>query len=185
MKTDKIVEQVLAKYKQRSEVGIKKYGTTLQENNNDNFLKHLQEELMDASLYVEKLMSQQKENKESFVSVFSKVIEFNEAFKIKFKDEPLFNIEDKLLRFKLMQEENTEYLEAKNIIDVADALGDQLYILVGTILKHGLQHVILDVFNEIHESNMSKLEYGKPVMREDGKILKGENYFKPNLAKFL
>ena len=57
-KKDAIVESVVAKYLRRSKVGIDKYGTTLQENNTDNFLLHLQEELMDASLYIEKLMSQ-------------------------------------------------------------------------------------------------------------------------------
>ena len=54
---DKIVESVIDKFKSRSESGMKKYGTTLQENNNDDFLKHLQEELMDAVLYIEKLKS--------------------------------------------------------------------------------------------------------------------------------
>ena len=71
-----------------------------------------------------------------------------------------------------------------NLIEVADALGDQLYILLGTILRHGMQDIIEDVFNEIHDSNMSKLgEDGKPVIREDGKILKGKNYFRPDLKK--
>jgi hypothetical protein len=56
--SDRIVDQVIAKYQQRSEVGIQKYGTTLQDNNKDNFLKHLQEELMDGSLYIEKLQEQ-------------------------------------------------------------------------------------------------------------------------------
>jgi hypothetical protein len=56
---DEIVEKVIASFKKRSEVGIKKYGTTLQENNNDDFLQHLKEELMDAVLYVEKLQSLQ------------------------------------------------------------------------------------------------------------------------------
>jgi predicted HAD superfamily Cof-like phosphohydrolase len=66
------------------------------------------------------------------------------------------------------------------------ALGDQLYILCGTILKHGLQHKIDDVFNEIQRSNMSKLDLnGQPIFREDGKVLKGQNYFKPNLKKIL
>ena len=54
---DKIVEQVREKYHQRSEIGIKKYNTTLEQNNRDNYLKHLQEELMDATLYLEKMMS--------------------------------------------------------------------------------------------------------------------------------
>ena len=54
---DKIVENVIAQFSKRSEVGIKKYGTTLEENNNDDFLQHLKEELMDAILYIEKLQS--------------------------------------------------------------------------------------------------------------------------------
>jgi hypothetical protein len=54
---DQIVEQVIVKYSERSETGYRKYGTTLSENNHDNFLKHLQEELMDATLYIEKLQS--------------------------------------------------------------------------------------------------------------------------------
>jgi predicted HAD superfamily Cof-like phosphohydrolase len=93
------------------------------------------------------------------------------------------------LRHALMKEENDEYLEAcqkNSLLDVADALGDQLYILCGTILKHGMQHIILDVFEEIQASNMSKLgEDGKPILRSDGKILKGEHYFKPDLSKFI
>jgi hypothetical protein len=60
MSVDKIVEQVVNKYNKRSEVGIKKYGTTLEENNTDDFLIHLQEELMDATLYIEKLLNQIK-----------------------------------------------------------------------------------------------------------------------------
>ena len=58
---DKIVEQVVDKYSSRSAVGISKYGTTLETNNKDNYLKHLQEELMDATLYIEKLMDLDKE----------------------------------------------------------------------------------------------------------------------------
>ena len=99
-------------------------------------------------------------------------------------DEHEFN-----LRHSLMKEENDEYLEAcfkNSLVEIADALGDQLYILCGTILKHGMQHIIEDVFNEIQASNMSKLgEDGKPVLREDGKILKGPGYFRPDLSKFI
>lgn len=58
---DEIVEQVVDKYQLRSQVGIKKYGTTLETNNKDNYLKHLQEELMDATLYIQKLIDQNKE----------------------------------------------------------------------------------------------------------------------------
>lgn len=93
------------------------------------------------------------------------------------------------LRHKLMAEENDEYLEAcenNDIVGIADALGDQLYILCGTILKHGLQNVIEDIFDEIQASNMSKLgKDGKPVLRHDGKILKGSGYFRPDLSKFI
>ena len=94
-----------------------------------------------------------------------------------------------LLRFNLMKEENEEYLEAANngdLVEVADALGDMLYILCGTIIEHGMQDKIEEVFNEIQRSNMSKLdEDGKPIYREDGKVLKGPNYFKPNIKTIL
>ena len=94
-----------------------------------------------------------------------------------------------LLRFNLMDEENKEYLEAaenNDLLEVADALGDMLYILCGTILEHGMQYKIEEVFNEIQRSNMSKLGAdGKPIYREDGKVLKGPNYFVPNIDKIL
>ncbi len=94
-----------------------------------------------------------------------------------------------LLRFNLMDEENKEYLEAANnndMTEVADALGDMLYILCGTILEHGMQYKIEEVFEEIQRSNMSKLGAdGKPIYREDGKVLKGPNYFKPNIQEIL
>ena len=88
-----------------------------------------------------------------------------------------------------MKEENEEYLEAaqkNDLIEVADALGDMLYILCGTILSHGMQHKISEVFKEIQRSNMSKLgPDGKPIYREDGKVLKGPNYFKPDIKGIL
>ena len=119
------------------------------------------------------------------------VKEFADTFNIEYSDDMNINIDESTidLRFRLMQEENLEYLEAaknKDIVEVADALGDILYILCGTILTHGLQHKIVEVFNEIQRSNMSKLDInGKPVFREDGKILKGPNYFKPNIKEIL
>ena len=94
-----------------------------------------------------------------------------------------------LLRYNLMKEENEEYLEAvnnKDIVEIADALGDMLYILCGTIIEHGLQDKIEQVFDEIQRSNMSKLDQnGNPLYREDGKVLKGPNYFKPDFSKIL
>ena len=119
------------------------------------------------------------------------VKEFADTFNIEYSDDMNVNIDESTidLRFRLMQEENLEYLESaknKDIVEVADALGDILYILCGTILTHGLQHKIVEVFNEIQRSNMSKLDInGKPVFREDGKILKGPNYFKPNIKEIL
>lgn len=119
------------------------------------------------------------------------VHEFHEAFGLGIQNKPIANIgkERNLLRYKLMREENEEYLEAANnndLVEVADALGDMLYILAGTIIEHGMQHKIVEVFDEIQRSNMSKLgEDGKPIYREDGKVLKGPNYFKPNIKEIL
>ncbi len=116
---------------------------------------------------------------------------FHDAFRISNADGPTGDIgeRDALLRYTLMREENEEYLEAANrgdLVEVADALGDMLYILCGTILKHGLQHKIEAVFEEIQRSNMSKLDAnGQPIYREDGKVLKSERYFKPDIAGVL
>jgi predicted HAD superfamily Cof-like phosphohydrolase len=118
------------------------------------------------------------------------VHEFHEIFKIGNAEKPtILDEANYTLRFNLLKEENEEYLEAAkrgDMIEIADALGDQLYILCGTILKHGLQHKIEEVFNEIHRSNMSKLdENGNPIFREDGKVLKSNLYFKPDIKKIL
>ena len=119
------------------------------------------------------------------------VTAFHKAFGLGIQNSPTAELsEDKnMLRYKLMREENEEYLEAannKDLIEVADALGDMLYILCGTIIEHGMQHKIEEVFDEIQRSNMSKLgEDGKPIYREDGKVLKGPNYFKPNIKAIL
>ena len=119
------------------------------------------------------------------------VAEFHNAFRIAMTDKPTIDLPPDIikLRFDLMKEENEEYLEAaenNDMIEVADALGDMLYILCGTILTHGMQHKIQEVFEEIQRSNMSKLgEDGQPIYREDGKVLKGPNYFKPNIKDIL
>ena len=93
------------------------------------------------------------------------------------------------LRHRLMAEENEEYLEAAlegDAVEVADALGDMMYILCGTILSHGMQHIIEEVFEEIQASNMSKLgEDGKHIYRADGQVMKGPGYFKPNIKAIL
>ncbi|MCP4884180.1 MAG: nucleoside triphosphate pyrophosphohydrolase family protein [Flavobacteriales bacterium] len=119
------------------------------------------------------------------------VQEFHESFGLGVSHSPVAKLSaQKLkLRFDLMDEENKEYLEAaenNDLIEVADALGDMLYILCGTILEHGMQYKIEEVFNEIQRSNMSKLGAdGKPIYREDGKVMKGPSYFKPNIGSIL
>lgn len=116
---------------------------------------------------------------------------FHEAFGLGVLHKPKADLgnDKNLLRYKLMREENEEYLEAAeegDLEEVADALGDMLYILCGTILEHGMQYKIEEVFEEIQRSNMSKLGAdGKPIYREDGKVMKGPNYFKPDIASIL
>lgn len=119
------------------------------------------------------------------------VAEFHRAFGLGIKDHPSAGLplEKNLLRYKLMREENEEYLDAASrgdLVEVADALGDMLYILCGTILEHGMQDKIEAVFAEIQRSNMSKLgPDGKPIYRADGKVLKGPDYFKPDIRGIL
>ena len=121
----------------------------------------------------------------------SEVATFHEMYDLLTNESPTVDVADsiKSLRYELMKEENEEYLEAvknNDLVEMADALGDMLYILCGTIITHGMQHKISAVFEEIQRSNMSKLgKNGKPIYREDGKVMKGPNYFKPNIAKVL
>ncbi len=131
-------------------------------------------------------------NKElSMQETINMVKEFHEAFKIGNEEAPIAEIGEKnyLLRYKLMREENEEYLEAAengDLVEIADACGDMLYILCGTLLKHGLQYKIEEVFREIQSSNMSKLDgNGEAIYREDGKVLKSDLYFKPNIKSIL
>jgi predicted HAD superfamily Cof-like phosphohydrolase len=126
-----------------------------------------------------------------FQEIIAAVEKFHTAFKIDNNYTPTVDLSESEieLRHRLMAEENEEYMEAaKNgdLIEVADALGDMLYILCGTILKHGMQHKIEEVFQEIQRSNMSKLDAdGQPIYREDGKVMKSDQYFKPNITAIL
>ena len=121
----------------------------------------------------------------------SAVANFHDAFKIKNEYSPkaLISKDDFLLRYNLMKEENEEYLQAAkdgDLVEIADAIGDMLYILCGTMLKHGLQDKMEEIFLEIQRSNMSKLDKeGNPIYREDGKVMKSELYFKPDIQKII
>ena len=119
------------------------------------------------------------------------VKEFHKTFKIDFSETITADLgtNKHKLRYDLMKEENEEYLDAvekKDIVEIADALGDMLYILCGTIIEHGLQYKIEAIFNEIQRSNMSKLDHeGNPIYREDGKVMKGSSYSNTDFSKIL
>jgi len=119
------------------------------------------------------------------------VKQFHSSFGLGISEMPKASLGEavNMLRYNLMKEENEEYLEAvqnNDIVEIADALGDMLYILCGTIVEHGLQYKIEEVFDEIQRSNMSKLgANGLPIYREDGKVMKGPDYFKPDFTKIL
>ena len=106
------------------------------------------------------------------IDKINKVKKFHEVFLIGNEDNPKAIVDESifLLRHRLMQEENEEYLEAcqnGDMVEIADALGDMLYIWCGTVLKHGMQDVIGEIFDEIQRSNMSKLdENNQPIFRE-------------------
>ena len=122
------------------------------------------------------------------MSNFNSVKEFMSTFgqEVKTKSEfPEKKIQD--LRVDLIEEELDELKQAikdKNLTEVADALTDILYVTYGAGHAFGIN---LDkCFNEVQKSNMSKLdENGKPIFNENGKVLKGPNYFKPNMEKFV
>lgn len=145
------------------------------------------------------------------MTTFNKIIEFNEKFGVGIGDKTYIRPELLYLRFALIAEEFAELLAATagenatitihgtgnyyidlgpetdwplDIVETADALGDLDYVVAGTSVAFGIPHD--DVVEEIHASNMSKLGAdGKPIYREDGKVLKGPNYFKPNIKKIL
>ena len=119
---------------------------------------------------------------------FQKVKNFMMAFGQEVKSEPSFSNEKiNELRYNLIKEELDELkiaMNNKDLLEVADALTDILYVTYGAGVAFGLD---LDAcFNEVHNSNMSKMDInGKPIFNENGKVMKGPNYFKPNLSKFL
>ena len=122
------------------------------------------------------------------MSNFEKVKIFMETFGQEVKNKPSFS-SDKIntLRYNLIKEELNELklaLDNKDLLEVADALADILYVTYGAGHAFGIN---LDkCFEEIQNSNMSKLDNnGKPIFNESGKVMKGPKYFKPNLSKFI
>jgi len=122
------------------------------------------------------------------MSNFNKVGTFMKTFGQEVKTEPSFSTEKiNKLRIDLIKEELQELNEAmnnKDLLEVADALTDILYVTYGAGHSFGID---LDkCFEEVQNSNMSKLgEDGNPIYNESGKVMKGPNYFKPNLSKFV
>ena len=122
------------------------------------------------------------------MSNFRKVGIFMKTFGQEVKDKPSFS-SDKInnLRIDLIKEELQEFTEAmknKDLLEVADALTDILYVTYGAGHAFGID--LDECFNEVQNSNMSKLDMnGKPIYNDSGKVMKGPNYFKPDLSKFI
>jgi predicted HAD superfamily Cof-like phosphohydrolase len=123
-----------------------------------------------------------------YMSNFDKVEEFMMGFRQEVKTSPEFpdsNVVD--LRIRLIAEELQELCESvenEDIIEVADALADLLYVVYGAGHAFGID--LDECFEEVHESNMSKLDDdGNPIYRDDGKVLKSDNFFEPDLKRVL
>ena len=116
---------------------------------------------------------------------------FHEVFQGHIEHTPTANVpvETSDGRIKMFLEELEEYREAvenEDIVEIADALTDMLYVLLGTFITHGLQDIAGELFEEVHRSNMSKLDKnGEPVFRKDGKVLKSDQFSKPDLQGIL
>lgn len=119
-----------------------------------------------------------------------KVHEFHEAFGVNVEKNPIIPDKDRCeLRQNIIQEEVDELKaawESGDLVEVADALADIHYLVMGTVLEFGLQDKYPEIFTEVHRSNMSKLdEKGKPLYRADGKVIKSDLYTAPQLDKIL
>lgn len=119
------------------------------------------------------------------------VQEFHETFRCYLQTVPTARIPENeiAVRIALMQEELDEYRQAAaegEIVAIADALTDLLYVVFGTLVAHGLQAAADDLFAEVHRSNLSKLDAGgKPIYRADGKVLKSDRFSEPRLLPII
>jgi predicted HAD superfamily Cof-like phosphohydrolase len=120
----------------------------------------------------------------------NKVKEFHEAFAVNIEEQAIIPSRKRCeLRQRIIQEEVDELKaawESGDLVEVADALADIHYVLMGTVLEFGLQDKYAEIFKEVHRSNMSKLdENGKPIYREDGKVMKSDRFSKPEIEKII
>jgi predicted HAD superfamily Cof-like phosphohydrolase len=119
---------------------------------------------------------------------FDMVHEFHRVYDCNISPTPVLpNKDERALRIALLQEEYREYIQAEkdnDLVEIADALADMLYIINGTCVSYGIP--IDEIFAEVHASNMSKLdENGKVIRRDDCKVLKGPNFFKPKIKEIM
>jgi predicted HAD superfamily Cof-like phosphohydrolase len=125
------------------------------------------------------------------IDAIRKVQEFHEVFNCYRNPSPIGSIpeQEMRVRVRLMQEELDEYHQAAkagDIVEIADALSDLLYVVYGTLIAHGLADSAEELFAEVHRSNMSKLDdEGKPIYRADGKVLKSSRFVAPDLGSIL
>ena len=116
------------------------------------------------------------------------VTEFHATYKMPIRETPVMDIPARKMRLELIMEEAEEYREAEandDFIEMADALADLVYVAYGAALEHGID--LDEVLQEVQRSNLSKLhhETGLPIYREDGKVLKGENFTPPDIETVL
>jgi predicted HAD superfamily Cof-like phosphohydrolase len=123
------------------------------------------------------------------LDIASAVADFHNAFRLPVRHLPSAEINQSLasLRVALLQEEVDEFVTASgegDLVGIADALADIVYVIYGTALTYGID--LDSVLREVHRSNMSKLDSdGKPILREDGKVIKSSQYFPPDIAAVL
>ena len=121
------------------------------------------------------------------IEILNKVREFQIASDQPVNESPKLNtVQDTVLRFELMKEENDEYLDSalkSDIVEVLDSVVDMAYVLAGTINQFGLQHIFNEAFALVHENNMSKVVDGKVIRNEFGKIIKPAGFLPVDLKR--
>jgi predicted HAD superfamily Cof-like phosphohydrolase len=123
---------------------------------------------------------------EQYKSPYYLVKEFHETYGQPIRTVPQLHIPEKLMRLGLVAEEAEEYaeaVEADDLVEIADALADIVYVAYGAAISHGID--LDEILKEVQRSNLSKLEDGKVLRREDGKILKGSKFSEPAIAPIL